>query len=152
MIKYLKFPDGYNGDKVECEVAPIEESGETLKLRVKDTGMIKWVSRKDWEEKMNEALAGEAIESLVGKEFDMGKIRILKYYIPTQCVPCLRRMGSLCSVYGGCGRLDSGKDEVAAWAERCARNGWPSYQPPYPEIETDDGSSWSTNSQIKESE
>lgn len=45
----IKLPDGYNGHVVECECEPIEKDGETYKLRVKGSYLIRWCTRQQWE-------------------------------------------------------------------------------------------------------
>ena len=49
----IMLPDGYNGDFVECEREPIEKDGRTYKLRVKNSYLIRWCSRQQWEEASN---------------------------------------------------------------------------------------------------
>lgn len=46
----IKLSDGYNGDFVECEIEPVEKDGSTYKLRVKDSYLFKWCTRKQWED------------------------------------------------------------------------------------------------------
>jgi hypothetical protein len=64
----IKLPDGYNGDFVECECEPIEKDGETYKLRVKDSHLIKWCSRQQWEVAIWEAYKKE-IEADLANEY-----------------------------------------------------------------------------------
>jgi hypothetical protein len=44
-----RLPDGYNGDFVECEVEPIEIDGDNYKLRVKNSHLVRWCTRQQWE-------------------------------------------------------------------------------------------------------
>ena len=68
-MEFIKLPDGYNGDFVECECEPIEKDGDTYKLRVKGSSyLIKWCSREQWEGAMYEAYTTE-IESGVNGEY-----------------------------------------------------------------------------------
>ena len=65
----IKLPDGYNDHVVECECEPIEKDGETYKLRVKGSYLIKWCSRQQWEAAMWEAYTNE-IESGIAREYE----------------------------------------------------------------------------------
>lgn len=64
----IKLPDGYNGHIVECECEPIEKDGDNYKLRVKDSHLIKWCSRQQWESAMWEAYTSE-IELGLSEEY-----------------------------------------------------------------------------------
>lgn len=45
-----KFPDGYNGDLIECYLEPIESNATTSKLQVVGSEyLIKWVSNTELE-------------------------------------------------------------------------------------------------------
>ena len=68
-MQYIKLPDGYNGDTVECECEPIEKDGEQYKLRVKDSYRIKWCRREQWEAAMWEAYTSE-VESGINGEYE----------------------------------------------------------------------------------
>ncbi len=63
----IRLTDGYNGDVVECECEPIEKDGDAYKLRVKDSILIKWVTRQQWESAMQEAYQEEVYRSLTSE-------------------------------------------------------------------------------------
>ena len=67
-MEFITLKDGYNGHTVECECEPIEKDGDTYKLRVKNSYMIKWCSRQEWESAMWEAYTAE-IESGINDEY-----------------------------------------------------------------------------------
>ena len=75
-METIKLPDSYNGDTVECDVEPIEKDGDSYKMRVHGTQLIKWCTRQQWEDAMYEAYNNEMyaayqkeIESGIAKEY-----------------------------------------------------------------------------------
>jgi len=64
----IKLEDGYNGDFVICDCEPIEKDGETYKLQVTNSHLIKWCSRQQWEAAMWEAYTAE-VEAGLASEY-----------------------------------------------------------------------------------
>ena len=67
MYEAINLPDGYNGHFVECICEPIKKDGNVYKLQVKDSYLIKWCTRNQWEDAMWEAYTKEAYQSLANE-------------------------------------------------------------------------------------
>lgn len=63
-METIKLVDGYTGNIVECEIEPIEKDGDCYKLRVKDSYLIRWCTRKQWEDAAYESYVEESYRSL----------------------------------------------------------------------------------------
>jgi len=48
----IRLPDGYNGDMVEFKSEPIEKDGDVYKLQAKNSFLIRWCTRQQWEAAM----------------------------------------------------------------------------------------------------
>ena len=64
----IKFPDGYNGDIVECDCEPIKKDGDLYKLQVHESYLFRWCTRKRWESAMYEAYTEEAYRSIANEQ------------------------------------------------------------------------------------
>lgn len=67
-MQTIKLPNGYNNGFVECECEPIEKNGKVYKLRVKDSYLIRWCTREQWEAAMWKAYV-EEIKSGINGEY-----------------------------------------------------------------------------------
>ncbi len=51
----ITIPDGYNGDTVQCYLAPLDEDASSIKLRVAGSYLIKWVEKTRWNDAVRKA-------------------------------------------------------------------------------------------------